>query len=336
MTQLSLGDLAGNFLLRRQNVALKQSMSRLTNEVTSGRAQDSVSHLSGRLSALASFERDLELIEAYRTSASEARVHAASMQAALGQVQDRGADLAETITMASTLPNSVARASLAASGRQTLEDALSALNTQAAGRYVFSGTQTSTPPLGTTETLLSEAGASLSGLTTAQDVLAAADAFFDPETGSFDALLYKGGKTDLAPISLGEGRTVTFDIRADDPALKSALKTAVLSALIEDIAPALAPEEITELFSAMSGRAAADQDGLVRLQADLGFAEQRIEARSVEISSWKSATQLARNDLLSVDSYEAATELEAVQQQLETLYSLTARSSRLSLVNFLS
>jgi len=37
-----------------------------------------------------------------------------------------------------------------------------------------------------------------------------------------------------------------------------------------------------------------------------------------------------------VDIPSTAVELEQVQSQLETLYTLTARSARLSLVNFLS
>jgi flagellar hook-associated protein 3 FlgL len=36
-----------------------------------------------------------------------------------------------------------------------------------------------------------------------------------------------------------------------------------------------------------------------------------------------------------VDPYEAATKLEAAQSQLEALYTVTARLSRLNLVDFL-
>jgi flagellar hook-associated protein 3 FlgL len=38
---------------------------------------------------------------------------------------------------------------------------------------------------------------------------------------------------------------------------------------------------------------------------------------------------------MAVDPFEAASELQTVQTQLETLYTITARSSRLSLVAFL-
>jgi flagellar hook-associated protein 3 FlgL len=45
--------------------------------------------------------------------------------------------------------------------------------------------------------------------------------------------------------------------------------------------------------------------------------------------------EIARADLVAIDPFEAATRMEAAQTQLETLYSVTARLSRLSLVDFL-
>ena len=336
VTQLSLGDLAGNFLLRRQNAALKQSLTRLTNEVTTGRAQDSVSHLAGRLSTLSALERDLDLIGAHRLAVSEAGVQATSMQAALGQVHDSVAGLAETVGMASLVPGSAGRDSVTVVARQTLGTMLSSLNTQVAGRSLFAGTDIAAQPLQDADTLQEALRASLAGLTTAEDIMSAADAFFDTEGGVFDTDIYQGADTNLAPFVLGGGQTVRLDIRADDPALKSAIKTAAVTSLIEDMAPNLASNEVENLFDAVTGRAIGDQDRLTRLRGELGFAEQRIDIRHVELASMKSNTEQARNDLLSVDMYQSATELESVQQQLETLYTLTARSARLSLVNFLS
>lgn len=336
MTQLSLGDLAGNFLLRRQNVALQQSMSRLTTEVTTGRAKDTVSHLAGRLSSLAAFERDLDMVDALRISVSEARVQSTGMQAALEQVQDSTAVLADTIATASLVPQSVARASVAAIARQTLDTVLGALNTEIAGRSLFAGTDVGAKPLADVDTLLDGLRTSMSGAATSAEVLAAADAFFDTQGGGFDTLVYQGTTSNLSPVSLGGGQTVRLDIRADDPVLKSTIRTAAVASLLEELSAGLPPTEPGILLDAITGRATADQDRLTRLRSDLGFAEQRIEIRTAELATWKSSVELARNDLLSVDLYQSATELEAVQTQIETLYSLTARSSRLSLVNFLS
>ncbi len=46
--------------------------------------------------------------------------------------------------------------------------------------------------------------------------------------------------------------------------------------------------------------------------------------------------EIARTELIGADPYDTATEMEAVQGQLETLYTVTARLSRLSLADFLT
>jgi flagellar hook-associated protein 3 FlgL len=45
--------------------------------------------------------------------------------------------------------------------------------------------------------------------------------------------------------------------------------------------------------------------------------------------------QIARVGLVSVDPYAATSALTATQSQLESLYAVTARVSRLSLANYL-
>ena len=45
--------------------------------------------------------------------------------------------------------------------------------------------------------------------------------------------------------------------------------------------------------------------------------------------------ELAQSDLVGADPYRLATELEAVQTNLEMLYSITARLSRLNLTDFI-
>ncbi len=71
------------------------------------------------------------------------------------------------------------------------------------------------------------------------------------------------------------------------------------------------------------------------MRANLGTVEAHIETVSVQSASETSALEILKANLLSVDPYETASELQAVQTQLETLYALTARMSRLSLVDFL-
>ena len=77
------------------------------------------------------------------------------------------------------------------------------------------------------------------------------------------------------------------------------------------------------------------QDRLSALRADVGFAEARIEEAQTRNSAARVGLETARNQLLVADPYETAIRLEEAQFQLESLYSVTARTARLSLLNFL-
>jgi flagellar hook-associated protein 3 FlgL len=71
------------------------------------------------------------------------------------------------------------------------------------------------------------------------------------------------------------------------------------------------------------------------MRAGIGTLEARIETATARNSAETSALEMARNEIIAVDPYKAATDLSAAQTQLETLYTVTARLSRLSLAGYL-
>lgn len=332
----SIGDLAQTFKLRQQNVQLKQQMARLTEELASGRAADLTRQLSGNFGHLSDIEHDLVVLQSYRYAANDAATATTVMQAALETVQSRTADLGETAVIANTTTGGVTLDTIAFEGRGVLETIVSAMNTEIGGRSLFSGTDIEATPLASAETLLAEVRIAAAGATTASDVITVLDNFFDTPGGGFETLIYQGGTTFLSPFQLGEGESVRLDLRADDPAIRNALKNTVMAALVDDTAIALNDAERIQLAQQSGERLITSQDEVIGIRSKLGFAQQRIEQASTRIASEVSSLQFARNGLVSVDKFQTATELESVQIQLETLYTLTARASRFSLVNFLS
>ena len=135
---------------------------------------------------------------------------------------------------------------------------------------------------------------------------------------------------------IGVGEEVGFDLRADHEAIRDVIKRVALVAVLDDPSLSVSEENRRLLLGEVTGGLFSAQDGITLLRANLGQAEARIEQATTRIESELSGFELARNSLLSVDPFETATELESVQSQLETIYTVTARTSRLSLVNFLS
>ena len=72
------------------------------------------------------------------------------------------------------------------------------------------------------------------------------------------------------------------------------------------------------------------------MQADLGFATERLTDQADRNRSEFTALEYARGTLISADPYETAVELQNVQSRLDSFYTVLARSSGLSLVNYLS
>ena len=174
----------------------------------------------------------------------------------------------------------------------------------------------------------------MSGQTSPEDIYAAAQTWFDDPLG-FDDLIYIGSDTPIAPFVLSETEAVSLDVRANDDALKAVLMNTALAALADDPALVLDVPQQSELFGLAGLALQSNQDQMTDLRSRIGFTEARIEKISVRNQAEETTAEFARNALLEADPFKTATELENVQFYLQGLYSVTVRSSQLSLVNFL-
>ena len=336
MAVQTIGDLAQGLILRRQSNVLKQQVETLSQELSSGLTSDVTQHLSGNLVQLADVEHKLQVLESYRTSAQRGGTESGVMQTALERIQTETEALAGS---ALTFGTSVGAAGIdvfAQEARGALGALVSALNTHVGGRALFAGANVTDLPLASTEDFIAALGTAVSGAATMADLTTAMDVFFDTPGGGFETLIYQGGIAPRAAYPLGEGESVTLDLRADDPSIRTVLKQVAISAVLDD--PGITLSE-TDRF-ALAGQAGeallGAQTRFTDIRADLGFAEERIDRAASRLSAEISGLNMMRTELLAVDPFETATELETVQLRLETLYTITARTSRLSLVNFLS
>jgi flagellar hook-associated protein 3 FlgL len=77
------------------------------------------------------------------------------------------------------------------------------------------------------------------------------------------------------------------------------------------------------------------QTGVTELRGGIGATAARLEEVDTRNAAETAAIESSRARLTDVDIYDKATELEAVQSQLQLLYAITARSARLTLVDAL-
>lgn len=333
MTLTTLGDLSSHFMLRRQNLALRTEMQRLTQELSTGQTAQPIRHLSGDFGILADIEQRMSGNAAFRQAGTEAKTTTAAMQNALGGLQDMTVNLAGTLMITSDSGLLESGRTAAGEAREMLDRAVSLLNTRVASRSLFAGNEVAMPALANSETIMADLQLAVAGLTTADDIGTAVDAWFDGAGAGFETIAYVGADVSVAPFRVAEGESVSLDLRADHMALRDSLKPMALAALAGDASLDMATRNA--IYRASGERLFQAQDGLTALRADLGVTQARLEETGVRLASEKLALDSARNDLMSVDPYETATRLQEAQFNLESLYTLTVRLSRLSLTEYM-
>jgi len=335
MTRVSIGDMAQGHMLRIHNQRMKEQMGTLIDEMASGRTADISRHLTGSYAYLSDVERKLTILEGYATATAEAQVLTSAMQDALELFQSFGQDLGLAAVAATSthVPEAVAHVSQRAQG--DFARMVSALNTDTGGRAIFSGTATDRAPLADPEVILADLRLALAGQTTAGGVQAVVDAWFDDPGGGFETLGYTGGADTLAPLAVADGETLALTIKADDSVFRDQLKQAAVIALASDATLGFDVELQRDIVKTAAETLAFRQDALTGLRGTLGQAETRVDDTLARIGAEQVSYQMARTELLSVDPYETASRLEDVQYQLEALYSVTVRLSRLSMLEFM-
>lgn len=335
MTWFSLGSLALPFQMQRQDVALRTEISRVAEELTTGQSAHPQRHLRGDLGPLAAIESRLARIDAYSRNARLVATRVDAMQVTLARLDDTRSTLASgLLATASSGAGGDVLQSAGNTARTALQDTVAALALRVSGQAAFSGVANDRSPLPDADDIIAAILPSLMGLNSAADIQTAVQAAFDDPGGVFATSLYRGGAP--APgASFGPETAGFAQPTAADPAIRGLLSGLVTAALIAEPTVDISDEQ--RLLLARSGAESlfSNATALTGLRARMGDTQGALDARLLQYSTEHDALQSSRHALIGVDPYQAATRLEEARVQLETLYTVTARTSRLSLMEYL-
>ncbi len=337
MKYISVGDMSQTYLMRRHNVQLKTTMSRLSDELVTGISKDLGTKVGGDFTALAAIDRSLARADAFKQVATETGLVAGTQQDALETIQGHAEAIGATLVTAAFSASPSMVNSGAQDAGERFEAIVDALNVNVAGRYVFSGTTTDTKPVASADAIMTELETLVNGMTSATDIIAAVDDWFDAASGGggYLDLGYLGSADSLAPVRLSETDKTQLTITAADESLRDTLKGFAMATLV---ARNLVPDDTSVralLIGAAGERILSSEAGVTELRSGLGMSEAIISDAQARNSAQQTSLGIARKDLIGVDEYETATALEAAQSQMETLYTLTSRLTQLSLTDYL-
>lgn len=330
------GDLARSFLLSGRNTALQTRAETLTRELSSGETADTSGRLKGDLAPLASIERGLTQLDSYRLTRGETATRAEAMQRALATVTERLEETGASLLQTNGEGASAMSATAGVPARGAFLQAASALNTEAGGRALFAGAATDGDALAPGEDMLAAIETAVAGASTAGDVVSAVEDWFRAPGGGFETSGYTGADTPAGPVQIGPQTRIEMSVTAADGDVRAALEGLAMGALLTDeTLLAGAPGERAELARTAGERAIGASAGIAGLRGEIGSVESRADAAGAAIEAESDALARARDRLVGIDPYETATELQQVQSQIETLFTLTGRLAELDLAKFL-
>ncbi len=335
MALTSFGDLAQSYQLRSQNSQLKQTMDRLAYELASGQVADIPKAIHGDYRSLAEIHEASSALSAYKSSNAEAALFVRNAQTALELAQNLTGTAAPALLTASNSNSDTLTGATVDDTRTKMDAIIAAINTPSTGRMMFSGNDTNAPALASADVMLADLATLTAAETTASDIMTIVDAWFDDVGGGFETIGYTGSTDFLEPFQIGPGREADFEVNGADAAIREMLKGLAIAGLVAQGTMATDRNERGALLRTAGETLLQASDGIAGLRAKVGTAESHIEEISVQNETEIQALDLAKTELLAADPYTTATELESVSNQLETLYTITARLSRLSLVDFL-
>lgn len=330
----SVGDGAQQLLLRNNNTQIKSELNRLSAQLSSGEIADKAKAMSGDTARFSAIDHSLNMLKTMKDRNSETALSLTTMQRTLDSVNVKRSALSETLTLItpSSLPFQIEGA--ARNATEAFASLVNTLNTQLADKSLFSGTAVGEPALAPAPDMMADLVTAIGAATTKADIQTAIDFWFDDPAGGFATMGYTGDTGAQVERRLDADTVITIDTRADDPQLREVLKGAAMAAVVDAIPGLSANVKTGLLFDGGISLLAASSD-VAAVQARLGSAEQEVERYRVRQSAEETALTLSRNDLANDDPFETASALQAVQLQLETHYAMTARLSRLSLLEYI-
>ncbi|PRY77623.1 flagellar hook-associated protein 3 FlgL [Yoonia maritima] len=330
----SVGDMAQQYNTMRNGSTIKLELSGLAESMSSGRVTDVVQHLGGETAQLSGINHTLSRLDAYITSGGEIENSLANMQLVLGQIDTISQETSSQLLLINSNASEGQVTEASRTARSNFDTMVNLLNTRVGDRALFGGADVENTPLASADDMLGDIVTAIGGATSQAAISAAIDTWFDDPSGGFATMGYQGDTGAVVERRISGDTTISVDARADDIAIRSTLKFAALAAIADEM-PALdlgtrsglLQEAGIGLFSASSE--------LVNVQARVGSSEGTITRELTEMSAQSAVLQIAKNDLVSVDPFDTASRLQAVQLQLETHYAVTARMSQLSLLSYL-
>ncbi len=212
---------------------------------------------------------------------------------------------------------------------------VTSLNVRYGRHSIFAGAALDQRAVAPTEVIISDISAIVAGAADSTAALVAIDDYFFSPAGGFETNVFLGATQNGPPFRGESGEIIEYAQRADSFGIRNAIRALTIAVIASDAPNFLDTSDQVDLLREAGNSAIVATGDVTNLRETLGFAEGRIESAEARNRSMSGVFELERSSMISTDPYETATKFEALQIQLQTIYTITARLSNLSLTNYL-
>jgi flagellar hook-associated protein 3 FlgL len=334
MTGISVGDMAQQFTSMRNGGVIKTDLARLAESLSTGKVADITKELGGETKRFSGIKYSLTQLDAYQKTSQETAQTLANIQTVLSKVDEVRGTSSQRLLLVNDSSTIAQIDEAAQSSRSAFETVVRTLNTQIADRSLLGGASVGQPPLAAAADMMGALNATLVGITDPAIIISMVDDWFDDVGGGFETLGYLGDTGPLVQKQISDTQTIELSARANDPAIRDVLKGSALAALASEL-PAMDRDSKMALLEEAGARLFDASSNLVAVQARVGFTEMLVSDAIAQNVSQETSLSILRNDLIAADPFDTASKLQAVQLQLETHFTVTARMSQLSLLRYI-
>lgn len=293
---------------------LNQSAEQNLNaEISTGDTAQTYSQIAAQAAPLENYRAEVSQQQGYINTINTASTGMQTMQLSLQQI------LTQLQSFRSLLPNSAyntAQPTIQAQAQSLLQQVAGYLNVQDGTSYLFSGTDTNTPPV------------DLSSLPTGAAATLTNSVGGPPSSGGY----YSGGPANAA-VQISAQVSVNYSITANNPAFEQIIR--VLNFVAQN-GPFSSTSPTDQANVTLAGQMLDSAiQGLTGLSGNLALQQSQM---ANEATLHKNTLDIAQNgvsNIVTVNQATAITQLQSLETQIQASYSATSTIQKLSLVNFM-
>lgn len=299
-------------------------------EAVTGRVEDVTKHTNGDVGGAHLLQKAVDDVKQYQSLLRLAAGRAELTQNSLGLLSAQSNQIATEALAAYGREDDAFVGNMAASARDAVIGIFASLNASLGGRALFGGDVTTNSPLVSPDQLLADVEAIMVGAVDAADAQAQLETYFNDPAGGFETTIYQGGANDAPSVEIAPGIRVDASAKANDQAIKDLIRGLAELATFGSATFA----DADTIGEAGAGRALQAESDVTTLRAGIGVSEGRIADSITRYEAEEAILTSLFNQKTSRDTFEAASELQLLEQQIENSYLVTARLGQLSFLNF--